>query len=189
MNNTELRLYTFTNFYLSQIQIGIQSAHLIGELFNDYVLDQKTPPGKATTLYQRIKNEMLVDWSLHHKTMIVLNGGNSLMLTNLYEELMILGDKLNLPVSKFHEDEQSLNNALTCVGLIIPDFLYDAKKFDNLNKDHKSQINKFNHLKNHLFKNDIDYFYSQSLDDEPKIYLLNSPEAKIINLIKSYRFA
>jgi hypothetical protein len=31
-----LRLYTFCNFYLSSIQQGIQSAHIVSELFVDY---------------------------------------------------------------------------------------------------------------------------------------------------------
>ncbi len=55
-----MRGYFLTNMYLSSIQHGIQAAHCLQEINNNF-------PG----------NEILTDWAENHKTMYVLNGGTS----------------------------------------------------------------------------------------------------------------
>lgn len=107
-----MRLYTFCNYYLSSIQQGIQSAHVIGEMFAGGV---NMNEAALTTLY---------DWAKNHKTMVVLNGGNSANLAELWYKLSDLSEALYLPFNGFREDAQSLNNALTCVGIIIPEKIY-----------------------------------------------------------------
>lgn len=61
--SSELRLYSFTNYYLSDLQKGLQTAHLVSEMFTKYVT------GKH--------KKMLFEWATNHKTIIILNGGNS----------------------------------------------------------------------------------------------------------------
>lgn len=107
-----MRLYTFSNFYLSSIQQGIQSAHCLHDMFLTY---RDTDNKADGTLYE---------WAEHHKTMIVLNGGDSLSLQELYDELSVLAHKRFYPYGKFSEDTRSLNNALTCVGVVLPESVY-----------------------------------------------------------------
>ncbi len=106
-----MRLYTFVNYYLSPIQHGIQTAHVVSELSVKYYNPSS-------------HHYMLYDWAKNHKTIIVLNGGNQ---ANLQEILLFLSDPDNqYPYTHFCEDEQSLNNALTCVGIVIPEYVYEA---------------------------------------------------------------
>lgn len=71
------------------------------------------------------QRDVLYSWANDHKTMIVLNGGDSLSLSELYNELLPVATSLNLPTSMFYEDERSLNSALTCVGVIVPSSVYE----------------------------------------------------------------
>jgi len=66
----------------------------------------------------------LHDWSRNHKTMVVLNGGNCETL----DELMTFvgSDNNTFPWQYFNEDGQSLNGALTCVGIVLPERIYEA---------------------------------------------------------------
>jgi hypothetical protein len=99
---------------LSSIQQGIQSAHILGEIVNDYKYKSST----AT---------LMVDEFLSvHKTIIVCNGGNNKMLLDL---ISFLDDTRNpYPVACFHEDDDSLCGALTGVGIILPEEIYDVVK-------------------------------------------------------------
>jgi hypothetical protein len=75
---------------------------------------------------QSIAKRILWDWARNHKTMVVLNGGNTKDLRELYLQIRYLGDNLNLPYSAFNEDEASLNSALTCVGIVVPENIYNG---------------------------------------------------------------
>ena len=111
MENTTMRAYFFTNMYISSIQCGIQSAHATHELFNKYIDHQY-----SSTFQQ------LMDWSKNHKTMIVLNGGYASNLQRIYE---VLQDQDNeFPFAKFNEEMDSLNGALTCVTVVLPERIY-----------------------------------------------------------------
>lgn len=118
-----MRAYFWCNYYLSSIQQGIQSAHCLAEMMIT------TEPGHKQT--------QLHDWATNYKTLIVLNGGNSAQLAELFNDIQNFGVLLNLPVAKFSEDEQSLNSALTCVGMIVPESVYglsdDPNSEDPLN--------------------------------------------------------
>jgi hypothetical protein len=107
-----MRLYTFGNFYLSSIQQGIQAAHLIADMF----VDHQVPSTERTVLY---------DWAKNHKTLISLNGGNHADLTEKFLLLRRLGAELQLPVGSFQEDDISLNRAMTCCGIVVPQHIYD----------------------------------------------------------------
>jgi hypothetical protein len=62
---------------------------------------------------------------MFHKTIVVLNGGNSASLNDIYRQLTVIATKLHLPVAKFTEDLQSLNGATTAIGIIVPPRIYE----------------------------------------------------------------
>jgi hypothetical protein len=91
--------------YLSSIQNGIQAAHVVHELFRKY---QK----------QDALQYALHDWADNFKTMIVLNGGMTEHLVSFLE----LVKKSGLPFDTFNEP--GIGNALTSIGVIVPERLY-----------------------------------------------------------------
>lgn len=99
------RLYCFAHQYLSQIQRGIQASHLAVEM----MLNNNT--------------EMVDTWANRDKTIIILNGGNS---SRLRETWKVIADVNDFPYSWFHEDEDSLDGALTTVGVILPQSLFNV---------------------------------------------------------------
>ena len=111
----ELRLYSFVNFYLSDIQKGIQTGHMAVDLVREYV------PDEPETVSQNHLN-MVADWADNHKTFIVLNGGNNLMLDNTAS----ICARSGLPWTTFYEDEESLGGLRTCVGVVVPENYFNA---------------------------------------------------------------
>lgn len=112
-----MRFYGFGNYYLSSLQQGLQAGHAAVELHVKYnILD-----GHYDADFQK---NMFNNWAMNHKTMVLLNGGNSADLQELFEFLS--NDENPYPYVKFHEDEVSLNGALTYVGLILPPKIYDT---------------------------------------------------------------
>ncbi len=99
-----MRLYSFVNFYLSSIQQGIQTAHLVGEM------SQGAHTGQFDV------------WANSFKTIIVLNGGNNKSLLDLRTTLQAYSE---FPVGSFSEDDESLGGVLTCVGIIVPDYIWE----------------------------------------------------------------
>lgn len=112
-----MRLYTFCNFYLSPIQQGVQSLHVLGELVAKYHPPVRDPKCE--------KFDIVRHWATRHKTVIILNGGNSAGIKEIFDTL---NDAANTryPYAAFCEDEQSLNGALTCCGVVIPEKIYNA---------------------------------------------------------------
>ena len=108
-----MRAYYFTNMYLSPIQKGIQTAHCTAEFF-------------MQTKSNAPEYSPLIEWADKYKTMIVLDGGNNKELIDLYVGLRVIQQSYPLPLAIFKEDEQSLNNATTCVGIIVNDKVYNA---------------------------------------------------------------
>lgn len=106
-----MRLYTFINMYLSSIQQGIQTAHIVHELFNKYLHNNVARP-----------YELLYDWSENHKTIIVLNGGDAFDIDNLYH--FLLKDENPYPFTSFHESEDALWGVTTGVGIVLPESIY-----------------------------------------------------------------
>lgn len=121
MSKHDYRAYCFTNaLYMSPIQLGIQSAHAISEMFSKYT---------------RADSKVLYKWAAEDKTIIVLNGGNCADLNEiLYEVRAICNQKaagghfLNLPFACFHEDEASLGGVITAVTIILPKEIYQARQ-------------------------------------------------------------
>jgi len=110
-----MRGYFWGNMYLSSIQQGIQSAHCLGDMFVKY---QNSVDADIDILY---------DWAENHKTMILLNGGYSETLRVLLE---MFNDKRNpYPFTSFNEGKDALDGALTCVGIILPEKIYEASAY------------------------------------------------------------
>lgn len=151
-----MRLYSFVNYYLSPLQHGLQTAHCVSEMMVD--------PSISTSL---IKHTMFDDWARNHKTIIICNGGNSLQLQELYEKLVTLCDHFKFPVVKFHEDEQSLNCALTSVAVVLPERVYNTKMTDPTTWTYPGD----------------------GSDATPVNFTEGSKEFELISLIKSYRLA
>ena len=103
-----MRAYFLTNMYLSSIQHGIQAAHCLQEINTKY----KGGTDQALTLF---------DWAEDHKTMYVLNGGTSEQMHEILN--FFRHESNNLPWHYFHEP--SLDNALTCIGIIVPEEIYN----------------------------------------------------------------
>ena len=109
-----MRFYGFGNYYLSSLQQGLQAGHAAVDLYVKYHLMQE----------QDSRQVLYADWAANHKTMVLLNGGNSADLQDLFDFLNC--EENPYPFVKFHEDEVSLNGALTYVGMILPPKIYDT---------------------------------------------------------------
>ena len=108
-----MRYYGFGNMYLSSLQQGLQNAHTIVEMYNEY-----------TEEHYPAEFEFLTEWALEHKTMILLNGGYSENLRDLWRFLS--SDENPYPFAKFNEGQDALDGALTCVGVILPRKIYEV---------------------------------------------------------------
>jgi hypothetical protein len=113
-----MRLYSFANFYLSPLQHGLQTAHCVSDMAAMVANLGTDHISLVDTFY---------DWARNHKTIIICNGGNVAMLEDLFTRLVDHSHKFSLPLVKFYEDEQSLNNALTSVAILVPAWAYDVK--------------------------------------------------------------
>lgn len=109
-----MRYYGLTNYYLSSIQQGIQNAHCVTDMAIQY--------GFGLTI--RPQGPLFRDWAENHKTMVLLNGGNQESLQDFYS--FLAGPSNPFPFGFFCEDEQSLNGAMTCVGIVLPERIYDS---------------------------------------------------------------
>lgn len=70
--------------------------------------------------------DILYNWADNHKTIIVKNGGGSENMV----KIKALIESMDLPYATFQEP--SLDNALTCVGIIVPERLYDKTIINKL---------------------------------------------------------
>lgn len=101
------RAYHFTNFYLSQIQHGIQTAHCQTGMVSEY-----------------IDISIVEEW-LQSPTTIILNGGNNASMIEIVN--FVRKYEWDYPVGWFVEDEESLGGLLTNVGIVIPYKIWGAK--------------------------------------------------------------
>ena len=114
-----MRAYFFGNMYLSSIQQGIQSAHVVAEIFYKYQIG----PGSTRTKHYN----MLMDWTKNNKTMVLLNAGYAEELHNLQE--FFLDSNNQYPWSSFKESQEALDGAFTSIGIILPERIYETAKY------------------------------------------------------------
>jgi hypothetical protein len=111
-----MRFYGFCHLWLSSLQKALQAGHAVGDLLVNF------EPGSE-------RDEMARHWAKVEKTTILLNGGNCATLKDLYNFFEGLrAEGMPYPFVKFHEDEDSLNFALTTVGIILPEEIYILAK-------------------------------------------------------------
>lgn len=102
-----MRYYGFGNYYLSSIQQGIQNAHVISTLSVKY-----EHGSRQDSVYR--------EWAANHIVTVLCNGGNSKSIQEMYDLFEDLSKQgMPLPFAKFHEDNQSLDGALTAVGIVV----------------------------------------------------------------------
>ena len=110
-----MRAYFWGNMYLSSIQQGIQAAHCTAEIY-------EAVRGHHHENIRRQLDLQVKGWAQNHKTMILLNGGYS---ENLHRLVTFMSREQNTyPWACFHEGEDALDGALTCVGIILPGVIY-----------------------------------------------------------------
>ena len=124
----ELRLYSFVNFYLSSIQQGVQTGHAAVDLVRKY-----TAHGNPFRVDITSSQENAVaEWADEHKTFIILNGGNAERLAQITD---VISSNGNFPWVTFNEDDQSLNGIQTCVAVVLPACIFNAKMVRQPNGD------------------------------------------------------
>jgi hypothetical protein len=114
--------------YLSGAQIGIQTAHVVAELFRKYDYPE---------------NIALTNWASEYKTIICLNGGDNISMMNN----LLMFEKMNYPVVPFFES--GLGDVLTAYGVILPEEIYE-KASEIRKAKTEGQIAKIALLKNNI---------------------------------------
>ena len=120
-----MRLYSFTNMYLSRLQFGLQTAHVVSEI------GVRGQTGKITSdAYCYFWK-----WAQQHKTIIILDGGYS---ENLYQlDGFFRSNENPYPWATFYEDPLALGSgiaegppgALTAVGIVLPERIYETAAY------------------------------------------------------------
>jgi hypothetical protein len=105
------RMYSLTNMYLSGLQKGLQTGHMIAEMFLKYEENEENMP---------MQYDILQKWARKDKTIIILDGGNC----NSLWSIVVNAEMTLFPYASFYEDTDSLGGALTCVGVLLPDKYY-----------------------------------------------------------------
>lgn len=144
-SNNEYRFYSFNNMYLSGLQKGLQTAHVVAEMSN--TIKNIFAFADAKNEFKGLHTDDNVNelqkicsynaWKAEHKTIIMLDGGNSAALQNILNifDKFITEDNVPLAVTYFHESEGALNCALTCVGIILPKCIYEHAAYLREGKD------------------------------------------------------
>lgn len=107
------RLYSFVaNHYLSPLQCGLQTAHVVSELSNF----------KINTPEYSVYNK----WATVDKTIIICAAGNHAGVVSAFDTLKGMVATAEFPFAIFREDEQSMNGMATACGIIVPEKIYGA---------------------------------------------------------------
>lgn len=115
-----MKFYSFVNCYLSDIQKGIQTAHVVAEV-------------------SQLAHDNVESWARINKTIIVLNGENNLNMNNI---LTIFKAHANdFAWSWFYEDKDSMSGMLTAIGIVLPSWaVYDVSRIrSNVPEAHSSE--------------------------------------------------
>lgn len=166
-----MRFYSFSNMYLSSLQVGLQSAHVVARMFIKY---------DATANFEidsESKAAILNNWAVNYETMILLNGGYS---SAIHDLITFFNDPLNdYPWAPFYESDAALDGALTSIGIILPEKIYAMSKFfREFSSDRyivERQINEAGKI--------------TSLSDENEMWEFNPWEFRLIQKLNDYSLA
>lgn len=103
MVNENCRMYVLAHRFLSSVQKGVQGGHAIAEMSVKYHSED-------------CRHKLYTTWAKRDKTLILLDGGNTSSLRAFRDMLL---DKKTVAWADFHEDEDSLDGALTAVAVIL----------------------------------------------------------------------
>ncbi len=121
--NQNHRLYSFVNSnYLSPLQHGLQTGHVIGDL----AAQTYTKPRNAN---HAARLELYKTWAVKDKVIIICKAYNSAGVKSTFDDIQKLTRKsvhLNLPSAIFYEDDQSLGGAATACGVVVPERLWNV---------------------------------------------------------------
>ena len=144
-----MRLYSLTNMYLSPIQQGIQTAHALHELYENYA-------GFSNETSSKIH-----EWAKNHKTIIVLNGGYQSSIAESVELFADITNTLYLPYAFFNEEKNALNGALTAACIVVPEEIYNMSETKTVTTIHDDW--KRNAYSNFIDPVTNDHIYKQEL--------------------------
>jgi hypothetical protein len=152
----ELRFYCFINFYLSSIQQGIQTGHASIDL---------TARLLQTDFYTDAQTKLVREWAEKHKTYISLNGGNH---RGIMDATALLERNGHWPFARFFESEDALGGLQTCVGVVLPDFVFNAQYDREMSRKADADIYTFTH------ENGVTFHYTPGHRDYELIKLLKA---------------
>ena len=107
----ELRMYSIVMYNLSPIQKGIQAYHATIEATNNF--------GNKNS----IDEKLFKDWAKNWKTVILLDGGSSSDIGNIFDILWEMG----IGISYFREPD--LNNSMSAVSFIVDERVFNTEKY------------------------------------------------------------
>jgi hypothetical protein len=110
-------MYCLAEKHLSSIQKAIQSAHAIVEYGLTY---GNTPEYKQ--------------WAKKDKTIVILDGGNSIDLDSIKDQLRCEG----WPFEVFYEPD--MDNFMTAIAFLAPDRVYDYKNWGVSYDDYREKV-------------------------------------------------
>ncbi len=108
MYNLSLAAYIFTHQYLNTIQQGIQSAHVVAELFAQHKIS-----GNEDHL------EKVYEWACDHKTIRILNAGAGVAFDDRYTRFIEIVSEYNFNLPAVCFSEPDINNLVTAFGFIM----------------------------------------------------------------------
>lgn len=168
MSDKNYRLYSFVaNHYLSPLQCGLQTAHVVSEMT---LWPDRTPK----------LEDAFGTWAREDKTIIICGAGNHRGVIDCFVELMRINTALLLPCAIFHEDEQSMNGMATACGVIVPQEYYDVEFFQEATTLDQNRLE---------VKHTDAYWEHGKADGTMVRYPLTHAEGQFISHIKKYRLA
>ncbi len=165
------RLYSFVaGLYLSDLQKGLQTAHVVSEIASNYV----NLGGKPHPAFQKFTH-----WATTDKTIIILNALNQQGVLDAYAaiqqwERSRVFQEFPFPHALFREDEQSMNGMATACGIVLPENIYDTRFYE----DPCGNPDRFEHVK-----------LVDGVETVCDVYIEGTATFDFIKKLKSYRLA
>lgn len=176
------RLYSFVPaLYISPLQCGLQTAHAVSQMHADLLEDEEWVLATGPAEQRRLFDE----WAIAHRTIIICTAMNSQGVEQAYDRLEYFGEKLDLPVTIFREDEQSLNGAATAAAVVVPERFFDAKPHTDF--IHAKWWQRLLGGENEARSGGFRYTYPDGMTTIT--YEQGTVEAEFVKFLKSYRLA
>jgi hypothetical protein len=164
MSKHNYRLYSFVaGLYLSDLQKGLQTAHVVGDLSQEYY-DPET-----------VESIAYATWAAEDKTIVICTAGNHKGVKDCAREIGKLSIELRLPFTIFFEDEESMNQMATAFGVVVPQILYSAV----LDDSESTRL---------IYKEPV-LVCTDPVSLVQSSHIVSSPTGQFITMLKSFRLA